>query len=132
VGSFTYLFLILIWSMPLIVLQWLVGGDILLRRWKVLLPGVLVPSLYLTLVASFALRSETWAINPTQSLNVFIPIIHVPIEEPLFFLATNTFIVQGMILIWTPTMRQRVLALLQRLARFARRGPAAVETEPRD
>jgi lycopene beta-cyclase len=131
-GSFTYLFLILIWSMPLIVLQWLVGGDILLRRWKVLLPGVLIPSVYLTLGASFALRSETWAINPTQSLNVFIPIIHVPIEELLLFLATNTFIVQGMILLWTPTIRQRMTALFQRLVRFARRGPEAVETEPQD
>ncbi len=118
--------------MPLIVLQWLVGGDILLRRWKVLLPGVLLPSFYLTVIDSIALRWETWTINPTQSLNVFIPIIHVPIEEPIFFLAINTLIVQGLILIWTPTLRQRVRRILQRLIHFARRGPEAVETEAQD
>src|SRR5512135_1868343 len=92
-GSTTYLFLILIWAFPLIALQCLVGGDILLKRWKVLLPGILVPTLYLTLVDTFALHTGTWTINPTQSLNSFFPLIQVPIEEGVFFLVTNTLIV---------------------------------------
>jgi lycopene beta-cyclase len=128
-GSFTYLFLILIWSMPLIVLQWLIGGDLLLRRWKVLIPGVLAPTVYLMLAESVALRAETWTINPTQSLNIFIPVIQVPVEEVVFLLATNTLIVQGIILLWTPAMRQRIRSLAQRLIRFARRGPEPVESE---
>jgi lycopene beta-cyclase len=128
-GSFTYLFLILIWSMPVILLQWLLGADLLLKRWKVLVPGILFPTLYLTCVDSAALGSQTWTINPTQSLNFFIPIINVPIEEGVFFLVTNTLIVQGLILMWMPEMRQRIRSVGRRLVRFARRGPGAFEHE---
>ncbi len=125
--STTYLFLILIWALPVIVLQWLIGGDILLKRWKVLVPGILAPTLYLTLVDTFALHATTWTINPTQSLNVFFPLIQVPIEQGVFFLVTNTLIVQGLILVWMPEARQRLASLVRRLIRFARRGPAAVK-----
>jgi lycopene beta-cyclase len=129
VGGFTYLFLILIWSMPVILLQWLLGADLLLKRWKVLVPGILFPTLYLTCVDSAALGSQTWTINPTQSLNFFIPIINVPIEEGVFFLVTSTLIVQGLILMWMPEMRQRIRSMGRRLLRFARRGPQAFEHE---
>ncbi len=131
-GSLTYLVLILIWAMPLILLQWLIGADILIRRWKVLLPGILAPTVYLSLVDSVALRLDVWTINPTQSLNLFIPVVHIPVEEFIFFLLTNSLIVQGIILVWTPTIRQRVRGLAQRLLRFARRGPQAVEPESRE
>lgn len=128
-GSFTYLTLILIWAGPIILIQWLIGGDILLKRWKVLFPAILLPTVYLTTVDSAALRSGTWIINPAASLNIFIPIINVPIEEGVFFLATNTLVVQGLILMWMPEVRQRVTALARRLVRFARRGPKAIEPE---
>ena len=131
-GSLTYLFLILIWALPLILLQWLVGADILLRRWKVLLPGIFGPAVYLTLTDSVALRSTTWVINPTQSLNVFIPVIHVPVEEFIFLTATSALIVQGIILVWTPTIRQRIWRLIQGLRRFMRGGPKAVEPDSRE
>jgi lycopene cyclase domain-containing protein len=126
-GALTYLFLILIWAGPLILVQWLIGADILLKRWKVLIPGILVPTLYLTVVDSFPLHFSTWTINPTQSLNLFIPLLHVPVEEFVFFLATNTLIVQGLISLWMPEMRQRIRNLIRHLIRLARRGPDAIE-----
>lgn len=126
-GSLTYLFLIMVWAGPLIVVQWLIGADILLKRWKVLIPGILVPTLYLTVVDSFALRATIWTINPTQSLNLFIPLLNVPIEEFVFFLVTNTLVVQGLISLWMPEMRQRVRHLIRHLIRLARRGPDAIE-----
>jgi lycopene cyclase domain-containing protein len=97
-GHSTYLVLILVWAVPIIVIQWLLGADLLVRRWKVLIPGILLPTLYLTLADSFALRSGTWTISPLQSLKIFLPMIGVPIEEAIFFLVTNTLIIQGMIL----------------------------------
>jgi hypothetical protein len=97
-GHSTYLILILVWAGPVIVMQWLVGVDLLIRRWKVLIPGILLPTLYLAFIDSFALRSGTWTISPSQSLDIFVPLIHVPIEEAAFFLVTNTLIIQGMIL----------------------------------
>ncbi len=131
-GQYTYLVLILIWAVPIILIQWLVGADILLKRWKVLLPGILLPTLYLTSVDSMALRSETWTINPTQMLNIFLPIINVPLEEGVFFLVTNTLIVQGVILIWMPEMRQRLRALFRHLMRLLRRQPPAIDGESGD
>src|SRR5271166_479318 len=96
-GHSTYLGLILIWAGPVIVLQWLLGADLLIRRWKVLVPGVLLPTLYLTVIDSVALHFGTWAISPLQSLNIFLP-LGVPIEEAIFFLVSNMLIIQGMIL----------------------------------
>jgi lycopene cyclase domain-containing protein len=95
----TYLILILVWAGPVIVFQWLLSAGLLIQRWKVWLPGILIPTLYLTVADSSALRSGTWTINPQQSLNLFLPIIHVPIEEAVFFLVTNTLIIQGIILL---------------------------------
>src|SRR5579872_5977668 len=126
-GHTTYLFLILIWAGPLIILQWLMGADILLKRWKVLFPAILIPTLYLTAIDAIALNSHTWTINPDQSLNVFLPLIHVPVEEGVFFLVTNTLVVQGLILMWMPEMRQRTRTIIRLLIRFARRGPQAFE-----
>ena len=97
-GHSTYLILILGWAGPVIVIQWLLGTDLLIRRWKVLIPGILLPTLYLTFIDSFALRSGTWTISPLQSLNIVLPIIGVPLEEAIFFLVTNTLLIQGMIL----------------------------------
>jgi lycopene beta-cyclase len=131
-GSLTYLVLILIWSLPLLLLQWLIGGDLLLRRWKVLLPGIFLPAVYLTVIDSVALKSATWGINPTQSLNVFIPLVQVPIEQFILYLVTSALIVQGLILWWAPTVRQRIGGIVRRLVRLARRGPDAVEAEAQD
>ena len=43
-------------------------------------------------------KGGTWTISPQQSLNIFLPGIGVPIEEAIFFLVTNTLLIQGMIL----------------------------------
>jgi lycopene cyclase domain-containing protein len=124
-GKLTYLFLIMIWAGPVIVLQWLVGVDILLKRWKVLLPGIFIPTLYLTVMDAVALSGGTWTINPEQSLGWFIPFIHVPIEEAIFFWLTNILIVQSIILLWMPETRLRIRSLFRHL----RRGPNMKLTE---
>lgn len=124
-GKLTYLLLILIWAVPLIGVQWLIGGDLFLRRWKLLIPAVLVPTAYLIVVDSIALGARTWAINPNQSLGIFLPFpSNVPLEEFIFFLVTNTLIVQGMILVRNGRLIvRRVLGVL----RFIRRGPKAAD-----
>ena len=112
-GHWTYTILILVWAGPLILFQWLFGADLLVHRWKVLVAGILIPTLYLTCIDSFALRSGTWTISPQQSLNLFLPGINVPIEEGLFFLVTNTLIIQALIfLLDTARVRKRVNRIL--------------------
>ena len=117
-GHWTYLALELVWAGPIVVVQWLLGLDVLLRRWKVWLPGILLPTLYLTFADSFALRSHTWTINPDLSLNVLLP-LDVPLEELLFFLLTNALVVQGLIMIVSPVPAGRV----QRIIQMIRHGP---------
>ncbi len=117
-----YLNLILIWAMPVITLQWLLGLDILAKRWKVWLIGILVPTLYLTGVDALALHSQSWTINLTQATGTLIPLLDIPIEEGVFFLAINTLIVQGLILLM---YHQRVWSRILRLVQLYRRGPDA-------
>ena len=122
-GHWTYLVLILGWFGPVLVIQWLLGGWLLISRWKVLIPGILLPTLYLTTADSFALRSATWTISPLQSLNLFLPVIRVPIEEAVFFLVTNTLIVQGVILFRESS---RVRARAGQILRSRRGKPEAI------
>lgn len=119
-GKSTYLFLILVWALPIILMQWLLGLDLMFKRWKVWLPGILIPTIWLTFADSFALGSKTWTIDPAQSLGIFLP-LNVPIEEGVFFLVTNALVVQGMILFTMPG----VLARIKRIVRLVRFGPGA-------
>ncbi len=120
-GHVTYLALELVWAGPIVVVQWLLGLDVLLRRWKVWVPAILLPTLYLTFADSFALRSHTWTINPDLSLNILLP-LGVPLEELLFFLLTNALVVQGLILIVSPVPAGRI----QRIIQMIRRGPQTI------
>lgn len=120
-GHVTYLALELVWAGPIVVVQWLLGLDVLLRRWKVWVPAILLPTLYLTFADSFALRSHTWTINPDLSLNILLP-LGVPLEELLFFLLTNALVVQGLILIVSPVPGGRI----QRIIQMIRRGPQTI------
>jgi lycopene cyclase domain-containing protein len=118
-----YLNLILIWAMPVVVLQWLLGLDILAKRWKVWLFGILIPTIYLTGVEALALRSQSWTINPTQTTGALIPLLDIPIEEGVFVLVIDTLIVQGLILLM---YSQRIGNRVRRLLQLIRRGPAAL------
>ncbi len=106
--------------MPLIVIQWLLGLDILAKRWKVWLPGILIPTLYLTAVDALAIGTQSWTVNGTQATGALIPLLNSPIEEGIFFLVTDTFIVQGLILLMD---HQRVWHRVRRLLQLVRRGP---------
>ncbi len=93
--QWTYLALELGWALPPIILQWLVGWRYLRREWRVWLPAILIPTVYLSLADSTALGT-VWTISPAHSLGVTVG--HVPIEEIVFFLITNTLVVQSILL----------------------------------
>ena len=94
----TYLALILIWALPPIMIQTAFGADILWHYRRLVLLGILVPTLYLSTADSMAIRAGTWTISPAQSLSVYLP-GGLPMEEFLFFLVTNILIVFGITLI---------------------------------
>lgn len=55
-------------------------------------------TLYLAFADSLAIGDGTWAIDPAQSLGIFIGSA-LPIEEFIFFLLTNTLLVFGITLV---------------------------------
>lgn len=91
-----YLGLILAWFAPVAALQWGVGGFELVAHWRLVLPAILVPTLYLWLADRIALGLGIWSISPryTTGLDLF----GLPVEEALFFLLTNVIVVQGLLL----------------------------------
>jgi lycopene beta-cyclase len=103
----TYLALIMIWALPPVMLQITFGADILwhFRRW--VLPGVLIPTLYLSAADSLAIQSGTWTISPTKTLGIHFP-GGLPLEEFTFFLVTNVLIVFGMTLMLARESRRRL------------------------
>lgn len=106
-GDWNYLFLILVWALPVIAGQWVIGWDAFLANWKVIALGILIPAAYLTAMDSIAIGSGTWTIAPAQSLDVFLP-GGVPVEEGVFFLVTNMLIVQGVLLFTSPVVETRL------------------------
>lgn len=92
----TYLALELGWALPPIISQWLVGWKFLQRQRRAWLLGILVLTTYLSLADSTAL-GIVWTIAPAKSLGIFIG--NVPIEEVVFFLLTNTLVIQSIILL---------------------------------
>lgn len=107
---FTYLALELSWALPPILLQWLVGWRLLRQQRRAWLLGIVIPTVYLALADSTAL-GVVWTIHPAKSLGIYFG--NVPLEEVLFFLLTNTLVVQSVIL--AAKSREVVLGWKQRV-----------------
>jgi lycopene cyclase domain-containing protein len=108
----TYLALILVWALPPIMLQTFFGADILWRhRWLVLV-ALFPPLIYLSIADALAITAGTWTISPAQSLNIYLA-GYLPLEEFIFFLITNTFVVFGVILVLARESQSRVPVVLR-------------------
>ena len=103
----TYLALILVWALPPVMLQTAFGADILWHYRRLVIPGILIPTLYLSIADSLAIQSGTWTISPAQTLGIHFP-GGLPLEEFTFFLVTNVLVVFGLILILARESRRRL------------------------
>ena len=108
----TYLALILVWALPPIMLQTAFGADILWGYRHLVLPGFIVPTLYLSLADTFAIQSGTWTIDPLQITGLHFP-GGLPVEEFTFFLVTNLLISFGTTLVLARESQARVSPSLQ-------------------
>jgi lycopene cyclase domain-containing protein len=120
-GHTTFLGLVLVWAGPIIIVEWLLGLDLIIRRWKVWLPAILIPTVYLTIADSFRQSTHLWTVNTALSLRIQLP-FGVPFEAFLFFLLMNTLLVQGLLLVSSPRLRHRI----ERAWRIIRRGREAL------
>jgi 15-cis-phytoene synthase/lycopene beta-cyclase len=91
----TYMRLISIWASPVLFMLWSLAYQLLagLPNSKTIL-AINVPTIYLWIVDTLALRRGTWSIESGTKLGIELwP--HLEVEEAIFFLATNALIVFG-------------------------------------
>lgn len=96
VQSTVYLGALLAWAGPVLALQWAVGWRYLVRTRARVAVAVLVPSAYLWVVDRLAIEAGVWTIADTYTTG--FAVAGLPIEEICFFLVTNLFVVQGVVL----------------------------------
>ena len=96
VENLTYLGLILAWATPVLLLQWIIGGQYLIQNLKLFLLTFIPPTLYLWLADAYAIHDQIWSIS--EIFTTGIKIVNLPIEEAIFFLVTNLMVAQGLIL----------------------------------
>ena len=96
-GEGTYLGLILVWAGPFAVLLWSLSYQFLigLPISNTVIP-IALPTCYLWIVDTIALRRGTWTIESGTKLGIHLW-DGLEIEEAAFFLATNTLIVLGLV-----------------------------------
>ncbi|MCD2198905.1 lycopene cyclase domain-containing protein [Halobacterium sp. KA-4] len=95
-ASTFYLGAILAWAGPVLALQWAVGWQYLWERPRTVAVGVGVPTLYFATVDRIALADGIWTISAEYTTGVAVA--GLPVEEGAFFLVTNLFVVQGLLL----------------------------------
>jgi 15-cis-phytoene synthase/lycopene beta-cyclase len=96
-GEGTYLGLILAWAGPFAILLWTLSYQFLvgLPVTSTIIP-IALPTVYLWIVDTLALQRGTWTIESGTKLGVHLW-VGLEIEEAIFFLATNTLIVFGLV-----------------------------------
>lgn len=114
----TYLGLILVWALPPIMLQTAFGADILWGYRRLVLPGFIAPTLYLSLADTIAIQSGTWTIDPLQTTGLHFP-GGLPLEEFIFFLVTNLLISFGTTLVLARESQMRISpSLLEKIMKL--------------
>ena len=91
-----YMGLILAWALPILILQFAIGGQYLLSNLKLFLWTIIPSSVYLCLTDAYAIWDGIWTISEAYTIGLKFGVL--PLEEALFFLITNLMVAQGLIL----------------------------------
>jgi lycopene beta-cyclase len=119
-----YLGLILVWSMPVVAVQWAFGGDLLWRRRGLLAWSVALPTLWLWWADRLAIGWSIWWISP--HLTVGWRPFGLPVEEAVFFLVASTLVAGGLLLALDAATLPRLRALVASVRRRPWRALLAV------
>jgi len=106
-----YFGLILTWAAPVIGFHWFYGGDYLWTQRRWLGRAILLPTIYLWVVDRIALEWGIWHISPEYSTGWHL--LGLPVEEAFFFLVTNFFVAQGLLLYFDYLEKRRALGVRQ-------------------
>ncbi|MFC4542580.1 lycopene cyclase domain-containing protein [Halosolutus amylolyticus] len=94
-----YLGWLMLWAGPILAVQWGFGLTYLWTVRRPLAVAIAIPTIYLWIVDRIAIGLGVWVISDAHTIG-YAP-LGLPIEEALFFLVTNAFIVQGLVMyVW--------------------------------
>jgi lycopene beta-cyclase len=97
-----YLGLILVWVGPVLAAQWFFMAATAIRMARTFALAVAVPTVYLWIADRIAIGAGIWSISPEYTTGLHLA--GLPIEEAIFFLATNLLVVQGVLLFLQPAL----------------------------
>jgi lycopene beta-cyclase len=97
-----YTGLILAWAAPVLAAQWAFVAPRIVADPRAFLIAVWAPTLYLWIADRIAIGLGIWSISPRYTTGLHI--LGLPVEEALFFLATNLLVVQGVLLFLEPVL----------------------------
>ncbi|ARS90163.1 lycopene cyclase domain-containing protein [Natrarchaeobaculum aegyptiacum] len=106
-----YLGAICFWAGPILAIQWGFGLTYLWEIRRTVAIGVIVPTLYLWVADRIAIGLGIWVISETHTTGYAL--VGLPLEEALFFLVTNVFVVQTVVLyLWLLERRHELPAIV--------------------
>jgi lycopene cyclase domain-containing protein len=92
------------WFLPVIVVQWLFGFDILAPRLPVILIATLVIGTLLSVADVWAVRKGIWYFDEAQITRVYVAGI-LPWEEVAFFYTTSLLVSQSILVLAPSSLR---------------------------
>jgi putative membrane protein len=133
-AHWAYLPFLLVWALPIIIIQWALGGRYLWRARGVWAPVSLALCAWFTLADAVAISAGVWRFDPRALLGPALG--PVPLEEILFYLLTSLMVTQGFIALWegyadrqalTQRARLRLAWLRGGLSNRAQQAPESAE-----
>ncbi|WP_265109040.1 lycopene cyclase domain-containing protein [Halosolutus halophilus] len=113
-----YLGWLLLWAGPVLAVQWGFGLTYLWTVRRPVVVAIAVPTIYLWIVDRIAIELGIWVISDGHTIGYTL--LGLPAEEALFFLVTNAFIVQGIVMyMWLLDRVHEHPSLSGVVARFA-------------
>ena len=96
-GHWTYLAFELGWALPVLALHWVLDRRRLREHLRLLLLVAVGMTIYLSLADGVAIRAGIWTLHRDRIVGLYLG--NVPIEESVFFLATNLMVAQSLVLL---------------------------------
>ncbi|MDK3156721.1 lycopene cyclase domain-containing protein [Kamptonema cortianum] len=100
-----YLFHLLAWMLPILILQWVIAWKILWRNRTLVFWPAIAFGTYYTIVDFVAVHSGVWYFDPAQNLGIhFLGVL--PLEEILFFYITALLVSQSFVMFLPDRLRK--------------------------
>jgi lycopene cyclase domain-containing protein len=87
---------LVLWVMPIILLQWVIGWRIFLGNWQAVLFPTLLGGIFWSLADVVAVWQGIWHFDEEQILGIHLGVL--PLEEVLFFFLVSWLVAQSYVL----------------------------------